>query len=48
MVAEGQFGSETANVVLMKSDPLDIIRAWAAVQGDRAQDETEPLLGQHL
>ena len=36
---------ETAKVVLMKSDPLDIIRAITLSQGDRAQDEAEPGLG---
>ena len=36
---------ETAKVVLMKSDPLDIMRAIMLSQGDGAQDEAEPGLG---
>ena len=36
---------ETADVVLMKSDPLDIARRDAPLAGDRAQDEAEPRAG---
>ena len=39
---------ETAQVVLMKSDPLDIIAAILLSQGDGAQDEAEPGLGVDL
>jgi P-type Cu2+ transporter len=36
---------ETASVVLMRSDPLDIRRSDAALARDRAEDEAEPGLG---
>ena len=39
---------ETANVVLMRSDPLDIAARDAALARDRAQDEAEPGLGLRL
>ena len=39
---------ETASVVLMKSDPLDIIRAIRLSPGDGAQNEAKPGLGVDL
>ena len=39
---------ETGDVVLMKSDPLDVVDGDQALEGDGAEDEAEPLLGGDL
>ena len=39
---------ETADVVLMKSDPVDVLGAIALSRGDRPQDAPEPRLGGRL
>ena len=39
---------ETGDIVLMKSDPLDVLRGDPALEGDGAQDEAEPVLGGDL
>ena len=39
---------ETADVVLMKSDPVDVLGAIALQPGDRPQDAPEPRLGRGL
>jgi P-type E1-E2 ATPase len=39
---------ETGDIVLMKSDPADVLARDPAIEGDRSQDEAELVLGSDL